>query len=130
METRQFRVSDVLNNYESLLSLLDTVREAWGWTGLDPLEVFSFNLFGNLIVRASDGSYWRICPEEWSCDRIALDAATFVELSQSREFQADWAMLSLVDSAREQLGSPSDGQCYCHTLPAIVGGKYKCRRKV
>ncbi|CAN5197387.1 hypothetical protein BH20ACI2_BH20ACI2_20960 [soil metagenome] len=34
-------------------------------------------------------------------------------------------MSSLVDSAREKLGSPSDGQCYCLKLPAIVGGKYK-----
>jgi hypothetical protein len=38
--------------------MLDIIREAWGWIGLDPADVVATNSFGNLIVRATDGAYW------------------------------------------------------------------------
>jgi len=44
--------------------LLTTIRESWGWTGLAPAAVTATNPFGNVIVRATDRAYWRICPEE------------------------------------------------------------------
>lgn len=105
--------------------MLDTIRKAWGWTGLDPTEVVAVNAFGNLIVRASDGTYWRICPEEWSCEQVARSAEEFTALTNKEEFQTDWEMVRLVELARQKLGPLSEGRCYCLKLPAVIGGRYE-----
>jgi hypothetical protein len=41
------------------------------WRETDWPEVVATNAFGNVIVRATDGAFWRICPEEWSCEQVA-----------------------------------------------------------
>ncbi len=105
--------------------MVDTIRKSWGWIGLDPAEVVATNQFGNVIVRAADGAYWRICPEEWSCDKVARDANEFAALSSGEDFRTDWEMARLVEVAREKLGSLSEGRCYCLKLPAVIGGSYE-----
>jgi hypothetical protein len=104
--------------------MLDTIRDAWKWIGLDPAEVVAENAFGNLIVRATDGAYWRICPEELSCEQVARDAGEFAALSGGEEFRTDWEMARLVEQARQKLGPLSPGRCYCLKLPAVIGGTY------
>jgi hypothetical protein len=105
--------------------MIDTIRKAWGWIGLDAAEVVATNSFGNLIVRATDGAYWRICPEELSCERIAHNADEFKALSSEDEFRMDWKMSRLVELARQKLGPLPDGRCYCLKLPAVIGGSYE-----
>jgi hypothetical protein len=105
--------------------MLDTIRKAWGWTGLDPAEVVAANLFGNLIVRATDGAHWRICPEELWCERVAHNADDLTARSSEDEFRTDWEMSRLVDQAKQKLGPLSDGRCYCLKLPAVLGGSYE-----
>jgi hypothetical protein len=34
---------------------VEAINEAWGWVGLDAVEVLGENAFGNLIVRDVDG---------------------------------------------------------------------------
>ncbi len=104
--------------------MIETIRRAWGWTGLAPAEILAANSFGNLIVCATDGAIWRICPEEWSCARIALNRDEFTSLSIKDEFQRDWDMSSLVLLAKNELGLPAEGQCYCLKTPAVIGGSY------
>jgi hypothetical protein len=104
--------------------MLETIREAWGWIGLDPAEVVAENAFGNLIVRATDGAYWRICPEELSCERVASDAQEFAAVTGGDDFRTDWEMARLVEQARQQLGPVPAGRCYCLKLPAALGGSY------
>jgi hypothetical protein len=104
--------------------MLDTIRKAWGWIGLDPAEVVAANSFGNLIVRANGGAFWRICPEELSCERIAKNVDEFAAISKGDEFQTDWEMSRLVDLARRTLGPLPEGRCYCLKRPAVIGGNY------
>jgi hypothetical protein len=104
--------------------MLDTIRAAWGWIGLDPAEVVATNSFGNVVVRAADGAYWRICPEEWSCKQVARDADEFASVSSEEEFRTDWEMERLVKLARKNLGALREGQCYCLKMPAVIGGSY------
>jgi hypothetical protein len=104
--------------------MLDIVRKAWGWIGLDPAEVVATNAFGNLIVRATDGAYWRICPEDLSCARVADTANAFAAILSGEEFQTDWEMSRLVELARQKLGPLPEGRCYCLKMPAVVGGSY------
>jgi uncharacterized protein (DUF433 family) len=106
-------------------SMLDIIRKAWGWIGLEPAEVVATSAFGNLIVRAADGTYWRICPEELSCEQVAHHTDEFAALSGEAAFQADWDMSRLVGLARQVFGQLPEGQCYCLKLPAVLGGKYE-----
>jgi hypothetical protein len=104
--------------------MIDIIRAAWGWTGLEPIEVVARNEFGNLIVCGADGTYWRICPEELSCEQIAPNAEEFARVAASEEFRIDWEMEPLVQLARKKLGPPGKGECYCLKVPAVIGGQY------
>ncbi len=104
--------------------MLDTIRQAWGWIGLEPAEVVASNPFGNLIVRAIDGAFWRICPEELSCNRIAANATELAALFAEEDFQLDWQMSRLVELANHKLGPLPEGTCYCLMRPAVLGGSY------
>ncbi len=104
--------------------MLTTIRESWGWTGLDPAAVTATNAFGNVLVRAADGAYWRICPEELSCKVVAGNDAEFDALLGSEEFQIDWQMTRLVRIAQTALAPVAEDRCYCLKIPAVLGGKY------
>ena len=104
--------------------MLDAIREAWGWIGFDPAMVVAENAFGNLIIRDSDGAYWRLCPEEPSCERIASNVDDFGALSGEEEFRTDWEMTRLVELALQSLGPLPAGRCYCLKAPAVIGGDY------
>lgn len=106
--------------------MIETIRQAWwSWTGLDPAEIIAINLFGNVIVRATDGAYWRICPEELSCRRVADNPNAFEALTSQDEFKVDWDMSNLVDLASKTLGHVAKGHSYCLKLPAVIGGTYE-----
>jgi hypothetical protein len=104
--------------------VLETIRKAWGWIGLEPAEVVAANAFGNLIVRAADTVYWRICPEEWSCEPICENADEYAKLTKDDEFRDDWEMKPLADVARDKFGQLTEGRCYCLKIPAVLGGEY------
>jgi len=106
------------------MAVLTMIRESWGWTGLEPAAVMATNAFGNVIVRAADGSYWRICPEELTCKVVARDDTEFDALWANEDFQADWQMTRLVELAQATLGSADEERCYCLKLPAVLGGTY------
>jgi hypothetical protein len=104
--------------------VLKTIRNAWRWTGLNPAQIEAVNAFGNVIVRAVDGAYWRICPEELSCEVIARDAQEHAVLWADAHFQLDWQMERLVRLAQSRFGPVPDGRCYCLKVPAVLGGAY------
>jgi hypothetical protein len=104
--------------------VLNTIRQSWGWTGLDPMAIVGVNEFGNIVVRAADNAFWRICPEELSCERIARTESEFDALWQSDEFQHDWQMTRLVEIAAAKLGPAGPDRCYCMKLSPVFGGAY------
>jgi hypothetical protein len=104
--------------------MLTIVEDAWNWTGLSPTEIVDQNAFGNLIVRAMDGQFWRICPEELSCEVIAKDVAEYERLRENEEFRRDWEMSVLVAKAVETLGPIPPERCCCLKLPGVLGGGY------
>jgi hypothetical protein len=83
------------------------------------------NAFGNVVVRAGDGGYWRICPEHLSCELIARSALDFNALWNTEEFQRDWRMTRLIETASASLGPVNDERCYCLKIPAVLGGAYE-----
>jgi hypothetical protein len=104
--------------------MINAIREAWSWLGLDPVEIVATNAFGNYIVRASDGSYWRLCPEELSFRMVADDDVGYTSLLQNDEFIVDWELQDLLRSAVNKFGSPAADRCFCLKIPGVFGGKY------
>jgi hypothetical protein len=104
--------------------LIHVIREAWNWIGIDPEEVVAENDFGNLIVRATDGQYWRICPEHLSCEIIAESRPHLDAINETQNFRRDWWMKPIVDDAIRLLGPLSPGRKFCLKMPAVLGGSY------
>jgi hypothetical protein len=106
------------------MTLTETVRVAWGWCGVDPVEIVGENDFGNLMVKDCAGRYWRLCPEDLSCTVIARDREELDVLSRDQAFLRDWYMSALVDEAFQRLGALPEGCKYCLKIPGVLGGEY------
>jgi hypothetical protein len=106
------------------MRILDEIANAWGWTGVRPRAIVMQNAFGNVIFTDDDGQYWRICPEELSCEVVAIDGEEFARVQNSDRFARDWTMQELVERARSTFGNVSAERCYCLKIPGTLGGDY------
>ncbi|MDB5791931.1 MAG: hypothetical protein JWQ80_1955 [Massilia sp.] len=104
---------------------VDEINEAWGWVGLTAVEVLGVNAFGNLMIRDADGSFWRLRPQDLSCEPVAEDRAALDALSYNQDFLNDWYMPELVDLAESTLGPLAEGRKYCLKIPSALGGHYE-----
>ncbi|MGB3310318.1 MAG: T6SS immunity protein Tdi1 domain-containing protein [Nodosilinea sp.] len=106
------------------MDLIKQLRKSWAWVEMDPIEVVGENDFGNLIIKDKQGKYWRLCPEDLSCEIVAQDRKELDALSQNQEFLHDWYMSALVEQAKASLGPLTEGRKYCLKVPAVFGGEY------
>ena len=106
------------------VSIVATIKQWWGWTGIEPIEVVAINAFGNVLVRDRASRTWRICPEDLYCRVVAEDAAQLGQLLKDAGFIEDWEMSALVHAAREKLGPLAEGRRYCLKVPGPIGGAY------
>jgi hypothetical protein len=106
------------------MNVITAVEEAWGWIGVQPAEIVGENDFGNLMIRDVDGRYWRLSPEDLSCEVVAETRADLDRISADQEFLRDWYMRPLVEQARAKYGPLPDGRKYCLKIPSILGGEY------
>jgi hypothetical protein len=100
--------------------MIEEIAEAWGWVGIKPKEIVGENAFGNLLIKDTAGKYWRLCPEEISCQVVANDDKEFETLCKDEEFLLDWTMEKLVNEAKRKLGPLTEGRKYCLKIPAMV----------
>jgi hypothetical protein len=104
--------------------LLQIIERAWGWKGIKPASVIACSAFGNVIVKDTDGAFWRIIPEQLSCAVIARGDDDYAVLRADTDFAADWAMTNLQQEALGSLGNVPEGRCYCFKIPTVLGGEY------
>jgi hypothetical protein len=88
------------------------------------VEVLGENAFGNLIIRDTDGMYWRLSPQKLCCEPVAEDRAALDALSYNQEFLNDWYMPEQVSLAESTLGPLAAGRKYCLKIPSALGGEY------
>lgn len=104
--------------------ILEEIEMAWGWKGICPVEIISENDFGNVIFKDKANSYWRICPEELSCERIASDRSELDTLLNDDNFQLDWQLGEFATEVREAFGPLTGDEKYSLRMPASLGGSY------
>ncbi|QCX39882.1 DUF1851 domain-containing protein [Aureibaculum algae] len=105
--------------------MIAEINKAWNWKGFNATEIVRTNDFGNVIFKTDKTEYWRICPEEISCEKIAESESEFDRISTDSEFIEDWEMTNLVEIAKTELGELAENQKYCLKMPAIIGGEYE-----
>lgn len=106
------------------MNVLETVKQYWGWTGIEPEKLIAENEFANLIIQDVEGRFWRLCPEDLYCDPIADDKDEYNELVKDEEFNQDWFMEVMVHKATEKFGQLEDGKKFHLLEPGALGGKY------
>jgi hypothetical protein len=106
------------------MNILQHINDSWKWKNITAKAVIQTNDFGNVIFKTDKGEYWRICPEEVSCLKIAANQSEFEHLICQNEFIEDWEMGNLVEIAKEKLGDLDADQKYCLKIPAPIGGMY------
>lgn len=106
------------------MSILDEVKESWGWVGINPQELVIENEFGNLILRDSDNRFWRLCPEDVYCEVVAESIDGYNSLIKSDEFLEDWFMSAMVQDAKSRLGQLEPGYKFHMVIPGVLGGEY------
>ncbi|NRB80016.1 MAG: DUF1851 domain-containing protein [Saccharospirillaceae bacterium] len=106
------------------MSIIKIISQAWSWTGINPEKVIGKNHFGNLMVKDTDGKFWRICPEELYCEVIAESKEELDVISKDQDFLEDWHMRNLVELAETRFGELEDDRNYCFVTPGSLGGEY------
>ena len=106
------------------MSIVEVIKESWGWAGIEPDEVVGENDFGNLMIKDIHGKYWRLCPEDVYCEIVANNRSELDALSTNQEFLEDWYMQLLVDQAKEKYGELEEGEKYHLVIPGVLGGEY------
>ena len=105
--------------------MINEINKAWNWKGFNATEIVRTNDFGNVIFKTDKIKYWRICPEEVSCEMIAESESDFDRLLTDSQFIEDWEMTNLVEIAKKKLGKLGENQKYCLKIPAVIGGEYE-----
>src|SRR5262245_11045179 len=95
------------------MSIVEEINSAWGWVGIRAAEVVGENDFGNLIIKDTAARYWRLCPEELSCEIVAETRSDLDRLNENQEFLRDWHMVALVEQAHNTCGPLVEGRKYC-----------------
>lgn len=106
------------------MEILQTVKEAWGWTGIDPTEVVTENEFANFILKDADDKFWRLCPEDVYCRVVADSIEAYNKLITDEGFVYDWFVDAYVEDAKEALGELPEGRKYTLIIPGALDGDY------
>lgn len=106
------------------MNILKEIKHAWGWIGIDPIEVVTENDFANLILKDSNDQFWRLCPEDLYCEVVAKSIEEYNELIQNQEFVDDWFMDSMVAEAKKTLGDLKANCKYYMVIPGVMDGEY------
>ena len=105
--------------------MIAEINRAWNWKGFNATEIVRTNDFGNVIFKTDKNDYWRICPEEISCGKIAESEPEFNKISSDSEFIEDWEMTNLVKIAKSELGELKENEKYCLKMASVIGGEYE-----
>ncbi len=105
--------------------MIAEINKSWNWKGFNATKIIRTNDFGNVIFKTAKNEFWRICPEEISCEKIAESESEFDRISADSEFIEDWEMRKLVDIAKSELGELAENQKYCLKMSAVIGGEYE-----
>ncbi|CAA6824828.1 MAG: DUF1851 domain-containing protein [uncultured Thiotrichaceae bacterium] len=111
-------------NLGTTMDIIQTVKDAWGWTGIAPVEVVTENDFANFILKDEADKFWRLCPEDVYCKVVADSIEAYNKLITDEDFVYDWFVDAYVEDAKATLGELTEGQKYTLIIPGALDGDY------
>lgn len=105
--------------------MIAAINQSWGWKGFEATENIQTNPFGNIVFKTKSGSFWRICPEELSCEKIAETDLELGKVLTEPSFLEDWLMSPIVKLAKSKFGELSEDERFCLKMPGVLGGIYE-----
>ena len=72
------------------IKTIDNIKAVWGWIGPIPKGIVRENSFVNLLIKDTEGQYWRLCPEDVYGEVVASNHEELTQLLNDSEFIEDW----------------------------------------
>ncbi|MYL99774.1 hypothetical protein GR702_18610 [Novosphingobium sp. FGD1] len=104
-------------------ALLNALRSAWGWTGVEFAEVIAHSLMGHMLVTDRHGAFHYLDPDVGAVIALGDEAAARAHMALE-ETQVVWQADALVSAAAARLGPPAMGEVYSLRPQALIAGDY------
>ena len=82
------------------MNIIQEIKEAWGWIGIEPIEVVNENDFGNLLIKDTNGQFWRLCPEDEYCENHNINYKKCGKLVIANAIEEKEMLQSILNQAR------------------------------
>lgn len=105
------------------MTVLDALRDGWGWTEIAFAEVHAVGPTGHLLVSDTDRCFHYLDPELGTIDALGSEQAARAHLARE-DVREVWEARALVEAARERLGDCPEGSVYTLTPAALLKGDY------
>ena len=105
------------------MSLLEALRDGWGWTGIDFAEIHRVSPMGHLLLTDRDGCFHYLDTELWTIEAVGDVRAEAAHFAREKT-QEVWQAVASVDAAREHLGGCPEGYVYSWKPHALIEGDY------
>ena len=100
-------------------ALLNALRSAWGWTGVEFAEVVSHSLMGHLLLTDRTGTFHYLDPDVGAVTALGDEAQAAAYMARE-DTQLVWQADALVSAAAARLGAPAMGEVYSLRPQAMV----------
>lgn len=98
--------------------------ESWGWlAGLEGMSPVLANAFGDLFMQTPDGSFAFLSTLDGTLQRLWPDAAALHAAINTREAQAEYLIIGLVQDAAAAGLEPGPTQVLSFTVAPALGGE-------
>jgi hypothetical protein len=106
------------------MSVIDALRDGWGWTGIDFGEIHAVSPMGHVLFSDKEGCFHHLEPEVMTVTALGGEAAAAAHFADP-DVKLAWQALGLVEPARERLGECPEGFVYSLTPMALIEGDFK-----
>ena len=97
---------------------------SWSWLeGLDGKAPVLANLFGDVFLKASDGSIWFLDTVGGRLDHAWADVAAFQAGINTTDAQSEYLMVELAQDAAGIGLTPGAGEILSFRVPPVLGGE-------
>ncbi len=103
---------------------LPSFLDDWRWLLKTPHDVLLITAMGSAFVTASDGAVHFLDTLEGTLSPVAPTRAAFMTLMDRRAFDPSWFNPDMLELKATQHVLLEPGQCYCYTLPPVLGGSF------
>jgi hypothetical protein len=105
------------------MSVLEALKDAWGWAEIDFAEVHNVSPMGHLLFSDAEGCFHYLDPGLGVIEALGNEEAARVHFAMEKTREV-WEARSLVAAARERLGECPEGSVYSLKPLALLQGDY------